>query len=185
VDASVRSISGLAPNEVAALEGDLAAFEALFRTHYPALCGFVVKLVNDPRLAEELVQDLFADLWAKRGAHTVTVSVRAYLFSAARNRALNARKRLLVERRWAERASQSLELHRPPGSPAEEMEAAELRQRIRSALATLPERCRMVMHLKWLADLRSREVAEVLGISLKAVEAQLARGRAALEDLLG
>jgi RNA polymerase sigma-70 factor, ECF subfamily len=129
------------------------------------------------------VQDLFADLGAKRGAHGVTVSVRVYLFSAARNRALNARKRLGVERRWAERASRGSELHGTPRSRAEEVEAAELRQRIRSALAQLPERCRMAMHLKWLADLRSREVAEVLGISLKAVEAQLARGRAALKEV--
>jgi RNA polymerase sigma-70 factor (ECF subfamily) len=185
VDSSARSISGLAPNELAALAGDLPAFETMFRTNYPALCGFVVKFVNDPRLAEELVQDLFADLWAKRGEHSITTSVRAYLFSAARNRALNARKRLAVERRWVERAARGSELHATPGSPAEELEAAELRQRIRSALASLPERCRMVMHLKWLADLRSREVAEVLGISIKAVEAQLARGRAALREVLG
>jgi DNA-directed RNA polymerase specialized sigma24 family protein len=58
--------------------GDDSAFELLFRMHYSALSEFAARYVKDDALAEELVQDLFADLWARRRAWAVPESVRAY-----------------------------------------------------------------------------------------------------------
>src|SRR5687767_5400857 len=71
--------------------GDTRALELLFREHYAALCEFSVRYVRQPSLAEELVQDVFADLWARRERWYVHGSVCAYLFAAVRNRALNLR----------------------------------------------------------------------------------------------
>ena len=135
--------------------GDERALETVFRSHYSPLCDFAARYVRQDALAEELVQDLFADLWARRQSWYVRGSVRAYLFAAVRNRALNLR---------------------------EILERADLRARLDAALESLPERCRLVMHLRWREQMRHAEIASVMGISVKGVEIQLARGLRAIRD---
>jgi RNA polymerase sigma-70 factor, ECF subfamily len=158
--------------------GDERALETLFRSHYSPLCDFAARYVRQDALAEELVQDLFADLWARRQSWHVRGSVRAYLFAAVRNRALNLRQRQSIERDWEhdEAIADVRELHRPPEAADEILERADLRTRLDAALESLPERCRLVMHLRWREQMRHAEIASVMGISVKGVEIQLARG---------
>jgi len=162
--------------------GDTRAFELVFREHYSALCDFSVRYVKQPSLAEELVQDVFADLWARRDRWYVHGSVRAYLFTAVRNRALNLRKRQAMERDWEddEAIADVRALHPVPERADERLDRADVRARLDAALESLPERCRLVMHLRWREQLRHAEIAEVMGISVKGVEIQLARGLAAI-----
>jgi RNA polymerase sigma-70 factor, ECF subfamily len=162
--------------------GDERALEQLFRTYYSSLCDFAARYVGDGARAEELVQDLFADLWVRRGALQVRDSIRAYLFAAVRNRALNVRKRDAMESDWAqdEAAADIRALHTHPEPVDAAVERAELRARLDSALAALPERCRLVMHLRWREQMPYADIATVMGISVKGVENQLARGLAAI-----
>jgi RNA polymerase sigma-70 factor, ECF subfamily len=158
---------------------DNDVFEALFREHYPSLATFALRYLRDRSVAEELVQDLFADLWARRATWTPRAgSERAYLLAAVRNRALNLRKRQALERDWErdEAVADVRELHPRPVQSDHLLETAELQQQINAALESLPERCRLVMHLRWREQLSYAEVAEVMGISVKGVENQLARG---------
>jgi RNA polymerase sigma-70 factor (ECF subfamily) len=166
--------------------GDVRAFEQLFRAHYEPLCRFAYRYLLDTGLAEDLVQDLFAHLWADRGRLELRGSARAYLFAAVRNRALNVRKRQLVEREWArdEALPDVRRLHRPPPSSDHEMEGRERDDQLRSAIESLPERCRMAMRLRWQEQMSHAEIATVMGISLKGVENQLARGLDALRQRL-
>ena len=159
-------------------------FELLFRAHYGSLRDFAARYVSDPALAEELVQDLFADLWARRHLWQVRESARAYLFAAVRNRALNLRKRQAMESDWEqeEALNDASTLHASSESADEAVERADLRARLDAALAALPERCRLVMHLRWREQLRHAEIAEIIGISVKGVENQLARGLAAIRQ---
>ena len=163
--------------------GDERAFETLFRTHYHALCEFATRYVHESALAEELVQDLFADLWTKRATWSIRESVRAYLFAAARHRALNLRKRQIMESDWEQdQASDVHVLHPVPEMADAALERADLRARLDAALEALPERCRLVMHLRWREQMRYAEIAAVMGISVKGVEIQLARGLAAIRQ---
>ena len=164
--------------------GDEDAFEELFRAHYPPLCEFAARYVRDDAMAEELVQDLFADLWTKRHAWQVRDSIRAYLFSAVRNRALNIRKRQAMESDWAheEAIVDVRALHTTPEAADAALDRTELRARLDRAIAALPERCRLVMHLRWREQMPYAEIASVMGISVKGVENQLARGLAALRQ---
>ena len=166
--------------------GDAGAFEALFRAHYGALCGFAERYVRSEAVAEELVQELFADLWAKRADWAPRTSARAYLFTAVRNRALNLRKREALERDWAteEATSEVPSMHRAPAGVDATMEAAELHARLDAAIESLPERCRLVMRLRWRDQLSYAEIAEVMGISAKGVENQLSRGLKTLREVL-
>lgn len=104
-------------------------FELLFRHHYGALCTFALRYVRERSIAEELVQDLFADLWTRRKAWTPRPgSERAYLLAAVRNRALNLRRRQAVERDWErdEAVAEVRALHPRPAQSDQLLEAAEL-----------------------------------------------------------
>ena len=130
--------------------------------------------------------DVFARLWVRRAEWIVRTSVRSYLFGATRNGALNLRKRQAVEEDWAAASAASDPSERPdtPRRPDEVMESADAEERVRVALETLPERCRLVMQLRWRDQLSYAEIAEVMDISVKGVENQLARGLKSLRDKL-
>jgi RNA polymerase sigma-70 factor (ECF subfamily) len=161
--------------------GDELAFESAFRMHYARLCDFANTIVRAPDIAEEVVQDVFANLWHNRSRLRINTSLRAYLYAAVRNRALNHQRRAAPERA----------LDAQPEAPAADpgahaaLESAELRARVREAIRSLPPRNREVLELRWLHGLTHKEIAESLGISLKGVENHLARGLAALRDRLG
>jgi RNA polymerase sigma-70 factor (ECF subfamily) len=112
--------------------------------------------------------------------------VRGYLFAALRNRALNLRRRGGRERAWAARetTAEVRDLHPTPAAPDAQLETDELHARVARALDALPERCRLAMRLRWREQLSYAEIAAALGISIKGVESQLARGLHALRTRL-
>ena len=165
--------------------GDAAAFERLFRSHYEPLCRFAERYVDDSAIAEELVQDLFTQIWVDRARWPAPLNVRAYLFTAVRNRALNLGQRRRVEADWI--AAESVAGEELPGGDDEpsRIESVESKSRLNRAIGALPERCRMVMHLRWRDQLSHADIAQVMGISVKGVEAQLARGLRSLRAAFG
>jgi len=159
--------------------GDEPAFEALFRALAPGLCALVTRYVGARAVAEEIVQDLFLELWTRRSELSIDQSIAAYLFTAARNRALNHRKR---ERRIIDLAPSD---HPDEADPtargeAELLDALELQD----AIAQLPARCRLIFTLNRHQDLSYTEIATSLGLSVKTVETQMGRALRALRDRL-
>jgi RNA polymerase sigma-70 factor, ECF subfamily len=167
--------------------GDEQAFESLFKSYYRTLCTFTDGYVRSRETAEELVQTVFLRLWEKRESWEPVASVRAYLFAACRNQALDHLKhRRVVDRvALAARGSESEELvQRQPARPDEVMYARELAEAFRLAIGQLPERCRAVVILRWEQHLSNLEIARALGISVKGVEAHVTRALGLLRERL-
>lgn len=72
--------------------GDQGAFEQVFRMFYMPLCDYAVMILGDQAEAEDVVQDLFTYLWKSRQEVRVQESVKSYLFTSVRFRALNVLK---------------------------------------------------------------------------------------------
>ena len=70
-------------------EGNQTAFKGLFDTYFTPLCRFIYYQTNDREASEELTLDIFTYLWDNRATFEIKLSVKAYLFQAARNRAIN------------------------------------------------------------------------------------------------
>lgn len=158
--------------------GDEKAFEDLFKAYYRALCAFTNGYVHSPDTAEELVQTIFLRLWEKRESWEPVTGIRAYLFAACRNQALDHLKhRRVVDR--VTRAAGEMESQeagsRQPVQPDEAMQATELQEVLRLAVDQLPERRRAVIVLRWQHHLSNLEIARALGISVKGVEAHVTR----------
>lgn len=162
--------------------GDQSAFEAVFREHYAALCGFARRLVDDPAVSEELVQDLFVQLWEKRETLSLETSLRSYLFTATRNSCLNHLKHLQVRVRHEDHVKlQALPL---ADDPSEVLQAAELQARLRLAIDELPDRCGEIFKMSRFEGLKYDEIAERLNLSPRTVEVQIGKALRLLREAL-
>jgi RNA polymerase sigma-70 factor (ECF subfamily) len=152
---------------------DLQSFESLFRQYYAMLCSYAMRFVSDRDTAEEIVQDLFFKIWEKRDTLQVRVSIKSYLFTAIHNRCLK-----FIEHRNVEAKFRTTYLRRESEmdhSQNEARDAEELQRFIDSTLNSLPERCRKIFHLSRFEALRYHEIAELLSISVKTVEANMGK----------
>src|SRR5438094_309332 len=84
--------------------GDADALATVFRSYYTELCAFGYRYVRSRALAEDLVHDVFAQIWAEHEQWQIRDHLKAYLYGAVRNRAISALRRQLVARQWEERA---------------------------------------------------------------------------------
>jgi RNA polymerase sigma-70 factor (ECF subfamily) len=148
------------------------AFSALFRTHYPGMCRFLVHILGSQSQAEDVAQDVFMYVWTRVDVIDESFPSRAYLYRAAHNSALNRIRHVRIERRWAEGQPAP-----EPASPtiAEEVAHDQLVEVVERAIRDLPERCRLVYTMSRQEELTYQEIAAVLGLSVKTVEAHMAR----------
>lgn len=174
------SESGQAEQVKRIRRGDRTAFEALFRAHYEALCRFAIRYVDSIEVAEDLVQDVFFDLWKRRRAWQPEQSARAFLYGAVRNQGLK-------HRRWAD-VRENVQGHEAladvagPQDPARTVADRESLEVARKAISELPPRRRIVFLLSRRHGLTYAEIATALNISVKTVETQMGRALKALRD---
>jgi RNA polymerase sigma factor (sigma-70 family) len=158
----------------AAGRGDVAAFEALYERHHRALLSFARHMLGRLHDAEDVVQHTFAAADATFREGRTPASVRAWLYTVARNRCLSILR--------ARRDDQALP---EPGVPSAENLAAEVEQRedLRELLAdlrTLPDDQRAALLLSELGELSHAEVGQVLGVRARKVKALVYQARQAL-----
>jgi RNA polymerase sigma-70 factor (ECF subfamily) len=163
--------------------GDESAFEALFRAYYPSLCRFAAGYVDADAHARDLVQDVFLRIWERRANWTVRHSLKAYLYQAVRNRALNHVRRQNTK----DDAVDDLEYttddaeHR---TAADAYHAHTLSEEVDEAIADLPERRRMAFLLHRRHGFTYKEIARIMDITTKTVENQIGRALQSLREKL-
>lgn len=153
--------------------GDKQAFELLFKTFYAPLCRFAKTMLNDLDEAEEVVQNTFYILWKKRESIKITDSIKSYLYRAVRNECLNKLKHHKVRQMHAEDYKHVTE--KSNEEHAQLLQAKELKLKIDAALEKLPEQCGKVFRLNRFEELKYKEIAEHLNISVKTVEIHMSK----------
>lgn len=165
--------------------GDRLAFDEIYLRYQARIHAYLWRIVGDESLASDLRQETFLRLWRARESWRSDGSVPGFLIRAARNLALDSRRRDQV--RDGLRADMVVDVHGTVLSPEAELARKEQGARIHAAIAALPNRPREVFTLSRDAGLTYREIAEVLGISPKTVEVHMGRAlrrlREALSDL--
>lgn len=160
-------------------EGDERAFEALVLRYRVPLARYVTRVSRRPVDADDVLQTVFLRLWMGRDRLSVSVSMRAYLYAAARHQTLN----LLRDTRAGdaiEAMDAAEEVADAEGRPDAAVELADLEQTVRAAIDALPARCREVFLLSREGELSYPEIAEALGISVNTVKTQMSRALSAL-----
>ncbi|MEO0470218.1 MAG: RNA polymerase sigma-70 factor [Bacteroidota bacterium] len=161
---------------------DNQTFEKVFRMYFPGLRAYARKILNDPTQAEEVVQEVFMQLWEKRGEITFETSIKSYLFRAVYNRSLNRIRDLKTRQRHQEVVeSSNKENELIEFDPAV---ASDVKQHIYEAIGQLPEQCGRIFKMSRFEGLTYKEIAQKLNISPKTVEVQMGRALKKLREML-
>ena len=162
--------------------GSREAFEALYLRHAPLVERFVGSLVRDKDAVDDIVQDVFLNLWNRRRNLSEKTNFSAYLFAASRN---------AVDdwfRRYAKIKTLSLEdvgadvfarADRQVGS-----DSVRILEEVNAALARMPQKRREVFLLSRTAALSNAQIASLMGFSEKSVEYHIGRALQELKKVL-
>jgi len=165
---------------------DEAAFEQVFKTHYKNLHAYAFTILKDEDEAEEMVQQVFFKLWDRAEHLNFSGSVAAYLYRSVHNESLNYLKHQKVRFNHQMHVVHSMKNQADYSSGR--MMTRELEDKFQAAMGDLPEQCRTIFQLSRFDEMKYREIADKLSISVKTVEAQMGKAlkilRAKLIDFL-
>jgi len=147
---------------------DEVAFEQVFKTHYKNLYAYALTMLKNEADAEEMVQQVFFKLCERSEHLSFSGPIAAYLYRAVHNESLNFLKHQKVKAGHQLHVAYSMKNKTEHGQG--KMMGKELENKFREALDALPEQCRTVFQLSRFEDMKYKEIADKLDISIKTVE---------------
>jgi RNA polymerase sigma-70 factor (ECF subfamily) len=166
--------------------GNIEAFEELYRLYYVYLCLIAEHITGNPSDAEEIVSDVFVKMWNNRSVIRIDTSVRGYLIRAVRNTSFNYLEREHPPRKLSGPLS-DLDyklLAWDSDYPLGQLYSEEVRNLLEKGINELPEACREIFLLSRNDNLKYREIAGKLGVSVNTVKTQLKIALSRLKDNL-
>lgn len=147
---------------------DQAGFEQLFDAYYDELQHFIFYKSGDTEVAEDIVQDAFLKLWEMRSSVRVETA-RALLYTISANLFSNRFKRMKLNLKLQQTKLED----RTFETPEFELEIKEFNEKLQRVLSELNENSRIVFLMNRMDQLTYNEIAERLGLSVKAVEKRM------------
>jgi RNA polymerase sigma-70 factor (ECF subfamily) len=149
--------------------GSQEAYEILFKRYYKLLCLQAALFLMDEAEAEDLVIELFIDIWDKKIYRKIEHSFKSYIYQAVRNRCINvSRKQKLIQQKkekYNEYREKEIELTR--------IEQRELAAHINDTLLEFPAQRLRAFKLIYMEEKRYQEVADEMGLSINTVKTHL------------
>lgn len=149
---------------------EYAAFRELYLLMYAPLMRFATIYTHCEQMAEDVLADVFLKLWERRSALKEILNLRVYLYTAVKNTALNHRNRQLQ----IADTEEGLDQLAGETNPAEQLISAETFRMVQKTIHQLPPRCKLIFQLAKEEGMRYKEIANILGISVKTIDNQLA-----------
>lgn len=150
-------------------------FKALFDEFYDGLCAYGYKILKDKPVVEDIVHNVFCNLWEKREDTGIHTTIKSYLFRSVHNACLNHLEHLKVKRSYIEEKTVEYMKDGLMYNPEREIELLnrELAEMLHEAVESLPEKCREIFKKSRFQGLRNKEIAEQLGVSVNTVDKQI------------
>jgi RNA polymerase sigma-70 factor (ECF subfamily) len=166
--------------------GDEAAFRSLFRRYAALAKGLALRVVNQPFLAEEIVQEAFLALWRQPDAfREERGSFRSWLLSTVHHRAVDTVRREEAQRRRREEQEATGPVAEDFADSLAEADAVRRSgERVRAALEDLPDEQRRVLEMMYFEGKTQARVADELGLPLGTVKSRTLLGMRRLRSML-
>ncbi|GAE83932.1 RNA polymerase sigma-70 factor [Bacteroides reticulotermitis] len=155
-------------------------FSELYLAYYAKLVRFATVFVILEEDAENIIQDVFTELWMKSDCLDQIENINAYLYRLVRNRCLDHLKHKVFEQKYAKNMQTSFETELNLKLQSLDSfdtclvsEEKEITKKIHAAINSLPDRCREIFMLSRFDGLKYKEISECLGISINTVECQM------------
>lgn len=163
----------------AAAAGEHAAFAEIVHRHYQPVYRLVWRMTGGAADAEDLAQEAFLKLWKSPAQVREAGALRGWLMRVASNAVIDRSRRPRPQ--GLEEASEPADDQARPDAPLDRLQAARL---VDGRIAALPERQRLALTLVYFEGLSNIEAAQVMEVSVDALESLLARARRSLKESL-
>ncbi|HVY59124.1 MAG TPA: sigma-70 family RNA polymerase sigma factor [Xanthobacteraceae bacterium] len=162
-------------------QGDRLAMQVLFARHHVRVYRFVLRLVGDPAAAEDLISEVFLDVWRQAGRFEGRSAVSTWLLAIARFKALSALRKRPGEELDEEAAAAIEDPADDPEVVAQKKDKSEI---LRKCLTALSPEHREIIDLVYYHEKSVEEVAEIVGIPENTVKTRMFYARKKLAELL-
>lgn len=151
--------------------GDQRAFTIIYDRYWRLLYGHIFKMLRDEEDSKDILQEVFSNLWLNSEKIPVITNLAGYLYTATRNRVLNAIRKNKYQSDYLE----SLARYHTEASDEtiQNIECRDLTIIIDKEIASLPPRMRQVFDLSRKENLSNKEIGKLLGISEETVKKQI------------
>lgn len=164
--------------DIGQTETSQVSFEWLFETYYTPLVRYAFTMLKDEFAAEDITQSVFVSIWESKNRLHIHTSAKALLYKSVYFRCINHINRKKTEKKVMDGIGES-EYHH-----SDDLEYQELDEKIRSAIDLLPKECKKIFLLSRLEDLKYKEIAERLDLSVKTIENQMGKALRILRNEL-
>ncbi|RZT96410.1 RNA polymerase sigma-70 factor (ECF subfamily) [Ancylomarina subtilis] len=160
--------------------GDESGLRQMFDIYYSPLCVFALKYIDSFDLAEDLVQDIFIGFWENNRVKQLNVSLKSYLFTSVKNNALNyIRKNKSYQ---IETMNDEFDILMDDSFDPEDLE--QMKVKLYQELENLSQQSRNVFEAIIFQNMKYKDVAEDLNISVNTVKTHFARALKQLRNSL-
>ncbi len=160
--------------------GNKLAFNSLFEDHYQELCEFSFRIIGSKELSEEIVADVFANIWMKRKNITISTSLKAFLFKSTKNMTISYMRKKKTDILPLDEVL-AFQVN-PNPEPDKDLIYQESVHSVECLLEKIPNKSRTVFKMHRIDNLKYREIAEVLEISQKTVEKHMGKALSILRN---
>lgn len=143
----------------------------IFDKYYSDLCKLSYKYAGRTDIAEDIVQEVFINIWNKRYTLNATGSIKPYLVKSVINASINYIRSKFVRQHSSE--TSNIKENSLDYTPHDDAVQQELHLLLKVAIEKLPDKCRTIFSLSRFSNLSHKEIAGELNISLRTVEAQI------------
>ena len=162
--------------------GDKRALTTLYNEYWKPLYLSSYNLLRDKEICEEIIQDVFIDIWNRRRELEIKLSIKSYLYSCVRYKVFSEFKKSKVLRI---ELFENIQERTNTTTPESEILHEELKMQIKMVVENLPEKCKRVYKLSRNQQLTHKEISEQLNISTKTVENHITNALNMLRASLG
>lgn len=163
-------------------EGDKKALTILYNNYWRPLYISSFNLLKDKEVCEEIIQDVFIEIWNKRADIQIKVSLKSYLYACVRYKVFaEFRKSKDLPIALYEDLNNRFQYT----SPETQMMHEELKQQVSLVVESLPEKCKLVFKLSRIEQLSHKEISEQLNVSTKTIENHITKALKILRLSLG
>lgn len=160
-----------------------ANFEKIYLTYFSKMKHFAKVYVLSKEEAENIVQDVFAELWEKGDARLEYANLISYLFVSTKNRCLNYLRHQTVVKESADKIQEEYTLALQAGLNSlevldlnflsDQQSDQDIKGVLRKALDSLPEKCRQIFIMNKIEGKKQKDIAAILDISVNTIETQM------------
>ena len=165
-------------------KGNHEAFKRFFDQNYAEMVSYAQGYLFDLAASEDIVQDIFVYIWENAQKIQIETSLKSYIFRMVKNKCLNYLKSIKIKDSFNVMEFSMDLISSYDFEASSEEDKTIIYHQILKIIDTLPDKMQQIVRLKFIDNLKYKEIADKLGISVNTVKTQLQRAKSRISELI-